>query len=342
MRTFQIEAPGKFAFGDAPLPRPQAGEVLLQLRRVGFCGSDLSTWRGQNPLAGYPRIPGHEIAATIVEVGREVPSALVPGLAVTALPYTACNRCAACRAGRPNACQHNQTLGVQRDGAMTEFIALPAEKIVVAPLSYRDLALVEPLSVGFHAVRRGRVTDRDTVVVFGCGMIGLGAIAAAGLQRQAVVIAVDVDDRKLALAKQAGATHAVNSRTEDLHARLQSLTDGDGPNVAIEAVGSPATFQAAVGEVSFAGRVVYIGYAKAPVSYETKYFVMKELDILGSRNATRDDFEEVVALLRSGRYPADRTVTQSVPFAEAGTALRDWSDHPELVTKVQVLISESV
>lgn len=312
---------------------------MLQIQRVGYCGSDLSTWRGQNPLVGYPRIPGHEIAATIVEAGAGVPSNLVPGLAVTALPYTACHRCTACQAGRPNACQCNQTLGVQRDGAMTEFIALPAEKIVVAPLSLRDLALVEPLSVGFHAVRRGRVTERDTVVVFGCGMIGLGAIAAAGLRRRAQVIAVDIDDRKLALAKQAGAAHAVNSRTEDLHARLQSLTDGHGPTVAIEAVGSPVTFVAAVNEVAFAGRVVYIGYAKAPVSYETKYFVMKELDILGSRNATREDFEDVVALLQSGNYPAEQTVTQTVPFSAAGTALRDWAEHPERVTKLHVLIS---
>jgi L-galactonate 5-dehydrogenase len=340
MRTFQIETPGKFSFGEASRPHPAAGEVLLQLRRVGYCGSDLSTWRGQNPLVGYPRIPGHEIAATIIEVGSGVPAELAPGVAVTALPYTACGRCVACRSGRSNACQSNQTLGVQRNGAMTEFITLLAEKIVVAPLSLRDLALVEPLSVGFHAIRRGRVTERDTVVVFGCGMIGLGAIAAAGLRRRAQVIAVDIDDGKLALARKAGATHAVNSRTEDLHRRLQELTAGDGPTVAIEAVGAPATFQAAVTEVSFAGRVVYIGYAKAPVSYETKYFVMKELDILGSRNATKEDFEEVIAMLRSGAYPTEATVTRTVPFADAGIALRDWSEHPELVTKLHVVISD--
>lgn len=340
MRTLRIEAPGKFAFGNLAAPQPQPGEVLLQVQRVGYCGSDLSTWRGLNPLVGYPRIPGHEIAATIAAVTPGVPAALRPGLAVTAMPYTACGRCAACRAGRPNACEHNQTLGVQRDGALTELIALPAEKVIVAPLSLRDLALVEPLSVGFHAARRGRVTAQDTVLVFGCGMIGLGAIAAAGLHRGATVIAVDIDDQKLALARRAGATHAINSRTENLHERLMGLTNGLGPGVVIEAVGSPATFQAAVSEVSFAGRVVYIGYAKAPVSYETKYFVMKELDILGSRNATTEDFQDVIALLASGRYPSEATVTRTVPFSEAGEALRDWSEHPERVTKVQVAIGD--
>jgi L-galactonate 5-dehydrogenase len=339
MRTLRIEAPGQFAFGEQAAPRPQPGEVLLQIQRVGYCGSDLSTWRGLNPLAGYPRIPGHEIAAVIAEVTAGVPSHLKPGLAVTAMPYTACGGCASCRAGRPNACQHNQTLGVQRDGAMTEFIAVPAEKVIVAPLSLRDLALVEPLSVGFHAVRRGRVTDQDTVVVFGCGMIGLGAIAAAGLHRRARVIAVDIEDQKLALAQNAGATHVVNSRTDNLHEMLQRLTGGHGPNVVIEAVGSPATFQAAVAEVSFAGRVVYIGYAKAPVSYETKYFVMKELDILGSRNATTEDFKDVISLLQSGRYPSEATVTRTVAFVDAGEALRDWSEHPEATTKIHVAIT---
>jgi len=167
-------------------------------------------------------------------------------------------------------------------------------------------------------------------------MIGLGAIAGAALRKQAHVIAIDLDDQKLALAKKAGASEVINSQTENLHERLQQLTGGHGPDVVIEAVGAAATFVAAVDEVSFAGRVVYIGYAKQPAAYETKFFVMKELDILGSRNALPEDFENVIRVLESGRYPVAETITRVVPFAEAGTALQGWSARPATTTKIHV------
>jgi threonine dehydrogenase-like Zn-dependent dehydrogenase len=337
MKTLLIDAPGQFSYGEKPAPCPTPGEVLLRVRRLGFCGSDLSTFRGGNPLVTYPRIPGHEIAAVIEAVTAGVPAAFTLGQAVTLMPYTTCGTCSACRQKRFNACRHNQTLGVQQDGAFTDLITARWEKLIPAnSLGLSELALVEPLAVGFHAVSRGRVTATDSVLVFGCGMIGLGAIAAAGLQRGATVIAVDIEDTKLAVAKKAGATHVINSKTENLHERLLALTDGHGPDVAIEAVGNPATFTAAVDEVCFAGRVVYIGYAKAPVSYETKYFVMKELDMMGSRNSTPADVRDVITMLESGRYPIAETVTRTVPFAEAGQALADWSANPGATTKIHV------
>lgn len=173
------------------------------------------------------------------------------------------------------------------------------------------MALVEPLTVGFHAVARGEVTASDTVVVFGCGVIGLGVIAGASA-RKSRVIAVDIDDAKLALAKRCGATETINSLSESLHKRLQDLTNGEGPSVMIEAVGLPAIFKACVEEVCFAGRVVYIGYAKDAVDYITKYFVMKELDIRGSRNAMPEDFKAVIAHLESGIFPSDAVITKTV------------------------------
>lgn len=337
MKALVISAPGQTGFVDRPVPRPAAGEVLLRLRRIGYCGSDLSTFRGLNPLVSYPRIPGHELAAVVADVGAGVPDHIRPGLVTSALPYTSCGRCSSCRCGRVNACRDNQTLGVQRDGALTEFIALPWEKLVWSPrLGLAEHALIEPLSVGFHAVERGRVTAGETVLVFGCGMIGLGAIAGAALLRAARVIAVDVVDAKLALAHRAGASAVINSRTEDLTARVRELTAGDGPAVVIEAVGLPATFRAAVDLAAFGGRVVYIGYAKEPVSYETKFFVLKELDLLGSRNATRSNFDDVVRVLESGRYPVAETITRCVPFGEAGAALADWAADPGRVTKLHV------
>ena len=339
MKALVISEAGKTGYIECPQPNPAAGEVLLRINRLGYCGTDLNTFRGFNPLVSYPRIPGHEIAATIAEVTAGVPEHFKPGMVTTVLPYTTCGRCTSCRSGRVNACRNNQTLGVQRDGAFTEFIAAPWQKLMRSEkLSLAEHALVEPLSVGFHAVERGRVANADTVLVFGCGMIGLGAISGAALLRGARVIAVDVDDAKLELAKKAGAAEVINSKAENLHDKLQALTNGDGPNVAIEAVGLPATFRAAVDEVCFAGRVVYIGYAKEPVSYETKFFVMKELDILGSRNATMQNFADVIKVLESGRYPVKETITRTVVFSEAGAALAQWAADPGRVTKIHVEI----
>jgi 2-desacetyl-2-hydroxyethyl bacteriochlorophyllide A dehydrogenase len=334
MRCLRIEAPGVATLGECAEPKPAPGEALLRVRRLGYCGSDLSTYRGANPLVSYPRIPGHEIAAEVISPGIGAPKHLRPGLAVTVIPYTACGRCTACAAGR--LCRFNRTLGVQRDGACAERITAPWDSILPAHgLSLEALALVEPLSVGFHAVERGRVKPGDSVAIIGAGMIGLGAIAGAAAAG-AHVIAVDIEDTKLALARKAGARTTINSRSESLHERLQDLTAGEGPSVVIEAVGTPETFRAAVDEVCFAGRVVYIGYAKAPVTYETKFFVMKELDILGSRGALRPNFEAVIQLLQSGRYPLAETITQTVPLAEAAGALRSWNANPGAVTKIHV------
>jgi threonine dehydrogenase-like Zn-dependent dehydrogenase len=257
VKALVIAEPGQTRYVERAPPSPEPGEVLLQVKRVGFCGTDLNTFRGLNPLVTYPRIPGHEIAAVVAAVTPGVPPHVTVGLETTVLPYTACGGCASCRSGRVNACRSNQTLGVQRDGAFAEFLTVPWESLVrSARLSLAEHALVEPLSVGFHAVDRGRVTGGDTVLVLGCGMIGLGAISGAALGRGARVIAVDIDDAKLTLARKAGAAETINSRVGSLHDAVQTLTHGDGPSVAIEAVGVPETFRAAVDEVAFAGREV--------------------------------------------------------------------------------------
>jgi threonine dehydrogenase-like Zn-dependent dehydrogenase len=328
-----MEAPGVAGVVEVPEISAKEGEALLRVKMVGLCGTDLNTFRGRNAMVEFPRVPGHEVAAEVVENGGE----FAAGTLVTVMPYTSCGGCASCRRGRVNACRWNQTLGVQRDGAMTEFVRMPREKLYRAKLSVKELCLVEPLTVGFHAVARGRVTAEDTVAVFGCGGVGLGAIAAAAF-RGAQTIAVDVDEAKLEVARKAGARHLIHSRREDLHARLQEITEGDGPDVMIEAIGLPETFRAAVEEVAFTGRVVYIGYAKEPVAYETRLFVQKELDVMGSRNALPEDFREVIRMLEAGRFPVEDTVSAVVPMEEAAGMLREWSDAPGRFTKIVVEI----
>ena len=337
MRALQIDREGHTRVVAIEPPIPTPDEVLIRIGTVGFCGSDLNSFRGLNPLVTYPRIPGHEIAGTIERLGANVPADRFPlGADVTVVPYTACGRCASCRRGRAHACRDNQTLGVQREGALTELVALPWQKVLRADgLSARARALVEPLSVGFHAVDRGRVESPDVVLVIGCGAVGLGAIAGAA-RRGATVIAADIDDDKLALGQRAGATHAINTRSVSLHDRVQALTHGDGADVVIEAVGLPDTFIAAVDQVAFTGRVVYIGYAKAPVTFDTSQFVKKELDILGSRNATADDFRAVMELLRGDEFPVNDAVSRVVGLDDAGDALRDWSARPAAVTRIHV------
>jgi L-galactonate 5-dehydrogenase len=336
MKSLFITAPGQTEMREVARPEPGRGEARVRVRYLGYCGSDLNTFRGLNPLVSYPRVPGHELAGVIDAIGPEVSPDFAPGTQVLVVPYTNCGECSACRKARPNACRNNQTLGVQRDGGLAEEIVIPATKLLTSRrLSLREMVLVEPLSVGWHAARRGRAAAGDTVVVFGCGMVGLGAIASAAAAG-ARVVAVDVDDGKLGIGRAAGASVTINSNSEDLHQGLQALTENHGPDLLIEGVGLPETFRACVEEACFAGRVVYVGYAKQPVEYATKNFVMKEIDIMGSRNATADDFRGVIAYLEAGRFPVDAVITHVVPFAAAGAALDMWAKNPRTVTKIVV------
>ena len=336
MKAIVISTPGELSVKEIDPPRPSSGEVLLQMLYVGFCGSDLSTYLGKNPMVSFPRVPGHEISGVITELGEEVPDGFAVGDAVTVVPYTNCGTCPSCRKGRSHACRENQTLGVQRDGAMQEFITVPWQKILKAPkLNELELAMVEPLTVGFHANMRGRVEESDVVMVLGCGMIGAGAIAAAAL-RGATVIAVDIDEHKLDLAKALGAHHTINSLALDLHQELEGLTGGDGPDVVVEAAGNPLTYRAAVDEVAFTGRVICIGYAGSEVSFATKLFVQKEIDIMGSRNATPEDFRAVISYLEQGKFPLDKMITHKVKPAYAAQAVRQWADDPGKVMRILV------
>ena len=329
MKALQISSPGVVEIVGQEMPATAPDRVLVKIEYVGFCGSDLNTYLGRNLMAKSPVIPGHEIGGTVAEIGADVPEGLfTPGMTVTVNPYTSCGKCSSCRKGRPNACEHNETLGVQRDGAMSEYISVPWTKVIPAPgISARDCALIEPLSVGFHAVDRGAVTDIDTVLVIGCGMIGLGAVVRAAM-RGATVIAADLDDEKLQLAKKLGATYTVNTASGDVHARLMELTGGLGPDVVVEAVGSPVTYVMAIDEVAFAGRVVCIGYSKNDVTFHTGLFVKKELDIRGSRNAMPSDFEAVIRYLRRGDCPVDSLISGIVPPEEAAGALEAWAAQP--------------
>jgi threonine dehydrogenase-like Zn-dependent dehydrogenase len=335
MKAISLAAPQEVEIIEIPEPQPGPEEVLVEVAYVGLCGSDLGMYRGTFSIGSYPRIPGHEVSGNIASRGDSVPDSIAEGDPVTLWPYSQCGVCPACRVGRPNCCQFNQTMGLQREGALTARYAIHYSKAFSSKvLSLKELALVEPLSVGYHATNRGQVSEVDSVLVIGCGTIGMGVIAAS-VRKGAMVIAADIDDAKLQFAARFGARHTVNSSQQDLLEEVTRLTGGEGVSVAIEVVGLPHTFRQAVEAVCYAGRVVYVGYAKSEVCYDTTNFVRKELDIRGSRNALRV-FPAVVKMLESRQQPFEELITQIYPFEGTGQALYDWDADPGAYTKILI------
>jgi threonine dehydrogenase-like Zn-dependent dehydrogenase len=335
MRALFLTAIGQTEIREIEKPSIGTEEVLLKIGMVGFCGGDLNGFKGLFELQEYPNVLGHEVGGTIEEIGSQVPETFKLGNKVTVYPYLNCGKCISCRKGRRNACQDNKTMGVRRPGAMTRYIAIHWQDLFTSEkLSLKELALVEPLTVGFHAAARGRVSSQDRVAVIGCGIVGMGAIASA-VNRGAEVIAIDIDDSKMDIAKKIGVAHTINTSREDLHEALTRITDGDGPDVIIEAVGNAMTYRAAVDEVAYTGRVVCIGYAKSAVEFNTGIFVRKEIEILGSRNCT-DEFPEVIAYLEAGKFPVEDVISKTVSLDDAGAALADWAANAKGITKIMV------
>ena len=335
MKALFLTAIGQTEIREIEKPSIGPDEVLLKIGMVGFCGGDLNGFKGLFELQEYPNVLGHEVGGTIEAMGSQVPDSFKLGNKVTVYPYLNCGKCISCRKGRRNACQDNKTMGVRRPGAMTRYIAIHWQDLFISEkLSLKELALVEPLTVGFHAAARGRVSSQDRVAVIGCGIVGMGAIASA-VNRGAEVIAIDIDDSKMDIAKKIGVAHTINTSREDLHEALMRITNGDGPDVIIEAVGNAITYRAAVDEVAYTGRVVCIGYAKSAVEFNTGIFVRKEIEILGSRNCT-DEFPEVIAYLEAGKFPVEDVISKTVSLDDAGAALADWAANAKGITKIMV------
>lgn len=338
MKAFAITKERTVRAIDIEEPHPDSNEILMEVHYIGLCGSDLNSYRGLMPLVTLPRVPGHEISGIIIDKGSRVPSTFKTGDKATVSPYTNCGVCPACRTGRVNTCEYNQTLGVQREGALTRKIRVPFDKVFTSEiLSLEELALVEPVSVGYHSTNRGEVKETDTVLVIGCGVIGMGALCAA-VRKGATVIAVDIDDRKLESAKHFGAACTINSKSENALSRIKELTRNEGVDVAIEAVGSPATFTLALEAVTFAGRVVAIGYSKEDVRFNSQLIVRKELDLYGSRNALRV-FPSVIRMFELKEKPYSDLITKVFPFDQTPEAFKFWDENTGSVSKILIHVT---
>lgn len=301
MLTVVCETPGQLRAEERPMPEPAAGEVLLRVRRVGVCGTDLHIFAGRHPFLTYPRVMGHELSAIVAGAPRG--SRLVEGDRVYVMPYLSCGRCVACRQGRTNCCVELQVLGVHRDGAFTEYLSVPEGFVHKAEgVTLDQAAMIEFLAIGAHAVRRGQVSQGQRVLVVGAGPIGMGAILFSKL-RGATVIALDSRADRLAFTTRVLGAHASVAVGADDVDRLGALSCNEFYDVVFDATGNPAAMERGFRFVAHAGTYVLISVVAADITFNDPEFHKRETTLLGSRNATAEDFETVVAAMREGHVP---------------------------------------
>ena len=338
MKTIIIPKPFEVQIIDTPMPEPKEGEALLRVLCGGICGSDLGTYRGTFAYASYPRIPGHEFSAEIVDIKGDAPN-LKKGMVVTANPYFNCGSCYSCERGLVNCCEHNETLGAQRDGAFSEYITMPIERIYDGKgLAPNLLAAIEPFCISYHgAVTRGKVKAGDKVLVIGSGTIGALAAIAAKSQGAEVYIS-DVAEKKMNYAVETFglAGGILNDGPESFLERCSKVTNGKGFDVSIEAVGLPSTFQAAIDAAAFGANVVLIGVGKKNLDFNFTLLQKKELNVFGSRNALKQDFPNLIDLVSSGKVDLSKVITNTYAFNDAPQAFADFAAHGADMLKVEI------
>ncbi|MCM3626057.1 zinc-binding alcohol dehydrogenase family protein [Paenibacillus glycanilyticus] len=328
----QIE---QFNYAELEEPVYTEGEAIIQIKRVGICGTDLHAYKGNQPFFSYPRILGHELSGIIQRIGENA-EGFKAGDQVSIIPYLHCGKCAACRQGKTNCCTSIQVLGVHADGGMREKISIPVTHLLKADgLSLEQAAIVEPFSIGAHAIRRSGLERGQTALVIGAGPIGLGIMALAK-HAGANVIAMDVNTERLAFCKQWAKVDSTVNALENPSAQLEALTNGDYPTIVFDATGNTNSMAAAVKYAAHGGKLVYVGLVKGQVSFDDAEFHKRELTIMGSRNATREDFEHVLDVVRAGGIDVDRYVTHQVPFEEMIEHFESWLDPANKVIKAMI------
>ena len=339
MKAIVIPNPNEIEIREVPMPEVKEGEALLKVRYVGICGADVASFTGNQPFTTYPRIPGHEFSAEIVEI-PENDKGLKAGDIVTCNPYFNCGSCYSCERGFVNCCTDNQTMGVQRDGAFCEYISMPVERIYEGKgLSAEELALIEPFSISQHAVSRCKIKGSDSVLVIGAGPIGLFALLAAKAKCKNIVVA-DVLDNRLELAKEYGATAVVNTKKQYLEDFTNEFTDGKGFDVCIEACGAPETFLGCIDSCAFAGNIVLIGNGKRETSFVHSIILKKELNIFGSRNALKEDFINNIDLVASKKCDVMKMVSRVYDMADALDAFKALANNDGTLAKILIKIGD--
>lgn len=337
MKAIVIPTPNEIEIRELPMPEIHEGEALLKVRYVGICGADLASYTGNQPFTTYPRIPGHEFSAEIVEI-PENDKDLKPGDIVTCNPYFNCGSCYSCQRGFVNCCTDNQTMGVQRDGAFCEYIAMPVERIFKSNgLSAEELALIEPFSISQHAVSRAEIKPTDNVLIIGAGPIGLFALLAAKQKCNKIVVA-DILDNRLDLAKEYGADEVVNTKNMTLTDFTEEFTKGNGFDVCIEACGAPETFLSCIDCAAFAGNIILIGNGKRETTFNHSILLKKELNVHGSRNALNNDFINNINLVAEKKADVMKMVSSIYKMADAKDAFEALRNNDGTLAKILIKI----
>lgn len=327
MKYIVIPEPGKVEIKEMEKPTLQKGEAILKVLYGGICGSDVGTYKGTFLYASYPRIPGHEFSAEVVEVG-ENDQGIKKGMIVTGNPYFNCGKCYSCRRGFVNCCTSNQTLGAQRDGIFRQYYSMPIERIYDGKgLDALTLSMIEPFCISYHAIQRTSVKSGDKVLVVGAGPIGLFAVMAAILKGAEVYVS-DVMPSRLEKALTLGAKGVIRTDKENFDERVKDITQGDGFDVCIECAGLPQTFQNCIDAAAFRGRVGLVGVSKQKLDFAFTQIQTKELDISGSRNALKKDFIELIDLVSAGKCDVKSIITDVYELSNAEEAFRGMRDDP--------------
>lgn len=335
MKAIQITKPGEITVIDKEMPVAKEGEALLKVKYCGICGADVASYTGNQPFTTYPRIPGHEFSAQIVEIG-ENDKGLKAGDIITCNPYFNCGKCYACRRGIVNACHDNQTMGVQRDGSFQEYITMPVERLIDGKgLSAKELALIEPFSISCHALSRAEVKEGDNLLIMGAGPIGLFALIKAKSMGARVLIA-DMLSSRLELAKEFGADRIVNVKEEKLHEACADFTQACGFDVCVEACGAPETFLSCIDEAAHGANIILIGNGKRETSFIHSIILKKELNIFGSRNAFTKDFEELIDLVKAGRADVVKMVSGEYDIENASKAFEALAHNDGTLAKLLI------
>ncbi|MBD2703205.1 zinc-binding alcohol dehydrogenase family protein [Spirosoma sp. BT702] len=335
MQTLVCTTPGTLTYQTGVIPERTAGNTLLRIRRIGICGTDLHAFEGTQPFFNYPRILGHELAGEVVETDDT--SEFLPGEAVTFLPYINCGHCVACRMGKTNCCASLNVFGVHSDGGMVEYLSVPTRLLVHGDgLSFDELALIEPLSIGAHGVRRADVQPDEWVLVIGAGPIGLGVMEFARIAG-GNVIALDINESRLGFCRnRLNVAQTIVATAPDVTEQLMAITNGEMPTVIIDATGSQRAINNAFQYMAHGGRYVLVGLQRGEVSFSHPEFHKREAAVMSSRNATRQDFEHVVTSLKNGLIDPITYITHRVTFGQVSDEFAGWLDPANGVIKAMV------
>ncbi|WP_040005293.1 zinc-binding alcohol dehydrogenase family protein [Fibrisoma limi] len=335
MRTLVCTEPGKLAYSTEEKPSLSKDRAIIKIKRIGICGTDLHAFEGTQPFFSYPRILGHELSGELIDADGA--SDFKPGEAVSFIPYFNCGTCIACRRGKPNCCTHMQVCGVHINGGMAEYLSVPSTALLHGEgLSFDELALVEPLAIGAHGVRRAGVEVGEFVLVVGAGPIGLGTMEFARIAG-GKVIALDVNDRRLQFCKdKLQVAHTVNALDPNAFEQIRDITNGDMPTVVIDATGSLKAINDAFKYMAHGARYVLIGLQKGDISFSHPEFHKREGTLMSSRNATRQDFEHVLASMRTGDVDPKTYITHRVSFDNVADEFESWLNPATGVIKAMV------